>query len=594
MKHLYLLIFCLCSLATTAQINEKGEYLENIHHALRIKWPDNKTVNIVFHGHSVPSGYFNTPNVKTLQAYPQQVLQLMKEVYPYAVVNAITTGIGGENAEQGEKRFGKEVLSHHPDVLFIDYALNDRGIGLERAYRSWEKMIKEALKQNIKIILLTPTPDTTEDILTDDSPLGKHSRQIRQLARKFNIGLVDSYATFKQKKQNGEDLSFYMSQSNHPNEKGHRVVSELIAEFLLGKGEYKNHQLKNTLGIMEKTANRQIMTFENQVMKGSQWPNSHAYWAWTNATMYIGIAELAKLSNNSLYWDFLQTIGKKNDWKTGPSIYFADDLCIIQSYAQLYEKYKDIQMIEPSVTVLDNIIRNPKEVSLSYYAEGSHSRWCWCDALFMAPTAFARIGKATGEKKYYDFMDKEFWVTYDSLYCPQEKLFFRDTRYINMREKNGERVFWGRGNGWVIGALCIIIDQLPEDYPTRSRYIDLYKEMMQRVAGLQDSRGFWHPSMLDYDEYPMPETSASGFFTYGLLWGINRGFLDTPTYYQIAEKAWDALCSAVHSNGMLGYVQAIGADPKHVGYDDTEVYGTGSFLLAGKEMYKYLLSVNNK
>lgn len=103
------------------------------------KWPDNRTVNLVFHGHSVPSGYANTPNVKTLQAYPHQVLEAVKEIYPYAVVNSITTSIGGENAEQGAKRFKQEVLPHRPDILFIDYALNDRSIGLERALKAWEK-----------------------------------------------------------------------------------------------------------------------------------------------------------------------------------------------------------------------------------------------------------------------------------------------------------------------------------------------------------------------------------------------------------------------------------------------------------------------
>lgn len=119
----------------------------------------NRTLNIVFHGHSVPSGYFHGGVVNTMQAYPHLVFHGIKTQYPYTVLNVLTTSIGGEQAEQGEKRFADEVLTHRPDVLFIDYALNDRSIGLERAEKAWRKMVEAALAKGIKVILLTPTPD---------------------------------------------------------------------------------------------------------------------------------------------------------------------------------------------------------------------------------------------------------------------------------------------------------------------------------------------------------------------------------------------------------------------------------------------------
>jgi lysophospholipase L1-like esterase len=181
----------------------------------------------------VPSGYFRTPDVRTLQAYPQLVLEAVKEAYPCAVVNAIVTAIGGENAEQGAARFCREVLTHRPDVLFIDYALNDRGTGLERARAAWEKMIEAALDDSVKVILLTATPDTSVHILDNQSPLALHSQQIRELAAKYHIGLADSYAAFREKKANGEDIVDYMSQINHPNGKGHGVVRDLIVRWLI-------------------------------------------------------------------------------------------------------------------------------------------------------------------------------------------------------------------------------------------------------------------------------------------------------------------------------------------------------------------------
>ena len=221
------------ALGVKAQIADTKNYLDDVKLELQKKWPENRTINLVFHGHSVPSGYFDTPEVCTLQSYPYLTLQTLKEYYPYAVLNCITTAIGGETSEQGCARFVHEVLTHRPDVLFIDYALNDRRIGLECAHKAWETMIQEALKQHIKVVLLTPTPDSRENILNPDAPLEKHAQQIRKLAEKYQIGLVDSYAVFKELAQNGDDLKMYMSQVNHPNEKGHRVVCSLIVQWLL-------------------------------------------------------------------------------------------------------------------------------------------------------------------------------------------------------------------------------------------------------------------------------------------------------------------------------------------------------------------------
>lgn len=116
-----------------------SNYLDNVKTELRKTWPENKTINLVFHGHSVPSGYFKTPEVNTLESYPYKTLKKVKQINAHAVVNSITTSIGGEHSEQGAKRFAEEVLVHRPDVLFIDYALNDRSIGLERAKIAWEK-----------------------------------------------------------------------------------------------------------------------------------------------------------------------------------------------------------------------------------------------------------------------------------------------------------------------------------------------------------------------------------------------------------------------------------------------------------------------
>lgn len=226
-----LLIF-LVSMSCTAQSKSdiRGYYLDLVKTELEKKWPKNRTIQLVFHGHSVPSGYFKTPKVNTLAAYPHSILKTVTKKYPTAVINSIVTAIGGEESEQGAARFKEKVLVYKPDVLFIDYALNDRRIGLERAKIAWEQMITEALTEKVKVVLLTPTPDLTEDILDDNAPLEQHRQQIRELATTYNVGLVDSYAIFKEIAKK-DDLTPFMAQSNHINEKGHQLVAKAIMDY---------------------------------------------------------------------------------------------------------------------------------------------------------------------------------------------------------------------------------------------------------------------------------------------------------------------------------------------------------------------------
>jgi acyl-CoA thioesterase-1 len=236
MKYLLVLTILLLSLMGYTQPKESNpekpaNYLSDLKIELQKEWPNNRTINLVFHGHSVPSGYFNTPVVNTLGAYPYLLLERLKEQYPYAVINVITTSIGGENSVQGSKRFNNEVLIHEPDVLFIDYALNDIGIGLGNSYNAWEKMIRKAKKKNIKVILLTPSPDQRMDYMNLENELKKHSDQIVQLAMEYETGLVDVYKAFSFLYDDKTQLKKYMSQVNHPNEKGHELIAEEILKY---------------------------------------------------------------------------------------------------------------------------------------------------------------------------------------------------------------------------------------------------------------------------------------------------------------------------------------------------------------------------
>lgn len=210
---------------------DAATYLSGIKTELNKEWPKNRTINLVFHGHSVPAGYFKTPVVNSLQSYPFLAFKQIKERYPYAVVNVIVTAIGGEHSVNGEKRFNDDVLTHKPDVLFIDYALNDKSVGLEKSTDALRKMIEPALKKGIKVILLTPSPHQSYNIMDPKNPYVAFQNSIVLLAKEYHIGLVDSYKLFKEKVAAGHQVTEYMSQVNHPNEAGHTVIANEILKW---------------------------------------------------------------------------------------------------------------------------------------------------------------------------------------------------------------------------------------------------------------------------------------------------------------------------------------------------------------------------
>ena len=224
-------VSCFGGESEKVQTADKTIYLSGISALLKVSWPKNRTINIVCHGHSVPAGYFQTPVVDTFNAYPYLLHKGLKERFPNAVINVIVTAIGGETSEGGAQRFAKDVLSHNPDIITIDYALNDRGIGLDRAKKSWSTMIELAKAKGIKIILLTPTADMDSKLDNPDDPLNKHAEQIRGLAKQHNVALVDSLAAFKAYTANSGQLKDLMSQGNHPNRKGHDLVVEELLQW---------------------------------------------------------------------------------------------------------------------------------------------------------------------------------------------------------------------------------------------------------------------------------------------------------------------------------------------------------------------------
>jgi len=360
------------------------------------------------------------------------------------------------------------------------------------------------------------------------------------------------------------------------------ILAGMAFVLLVNIAPAQKIQKQEVYSIMDKVASWQI----NQPLK-------HRPADWTNGALYAGMMDWAKMAEDQKFMDWLIGQGEKCNWSKMPRAererYHADDYAVVMMYLDIYKIKKDAKMIKPMKAHLDYMIANPSTRSMDHNwwrDESPAQRWTWCDALFMAPTVFAKMYGITVERKYLEFMNKEYHATTDFLYDHVEHLFYRDSRFFAKKEPNGEKLFWGRGNGWVFGGLSIILTELNDTYKEKMWYEKLFTDMASKIKDTQDKDGYWHTSMLDQKSYPNPETSSTGFFVYGLAWGINNGYLSKETYLPVVEKGWNALCDAVYPDGKLGWVQPIGEDPRKTKKNMTEVYGVGAFLKAGSEVYK--------
>lgn len=331
-----------------------------------------------------------------------------------------------------------------------------------------------------------------------------------------------------------------------------------------------------TMAIMKRVADWQLAHWQKA---GMRWP-AHD---WVNAACYTGLSVLAQVSGDTAYYHALYAIGEKLDWNTGPHRTMADDYCIGQLYSELYARYRDPRIIARLRVQADTICSLPHTESLEWANDIYLREWAWCDALFMGPAALAQLSAVTGDRKYLVMADSLWWKTTAFLYSPADSLFFRDSRYFQQREPNGRKMFWSRGNGWVLAGLVRVLAAMPKDYQGRERFLGLYRQMAARIRELQQADGGWRTSLLDPERYPNKETSGTAFYCYGLAWGVHHGVLDA-SYRPAVMAAWKALRDAVQPDGRLGFVQQIGDQPGAADPNSMEAYGVGGFLLAGSEV----------
>jgi unsaturated rhamnogalacturonyl hydrolase len=353
------------------------------------------------------------------------------------------------------------------------------------------------------------------------------------------------------------------------------------------------------LSIISCRQKAQQLTWDDTVamIKAMQWQEINPIFArgptdWTNGAYYTGVYRAHQATKNETFFKVLVQMAERNEWKPWERFYHADDLTICSSYLYLESIGLEEVNLQPTDTIIHQHLFKPHEWKEGVEGRPQQILWWWCDALFMAPPVITAYAKLKNETFYLDTMHTYFLETFDLLFDEEEKLFSRDLNYVwkgensDVKEANGKKIFWSRGNGWVFGGLALILDNMPADYIHRTFYEELFITMAERLKEIQPEDGLWRTSLLSPESYEHGEVSGSGFFTFAMAWGINNGLLERQTYEPTVQKAWKGLRQCQHENGMIGWVQNIGAEPSPANEDSWQNYGTGAFLLAGSEIIK--------
>ncbi len=307
---------------------------------------------------------------------------------------------------------------------------------------------------------------------------------------------------------------------------------------------------------------------------------------WIRATWYSGVMEAYHATGDRKYLKQAQAWAQKHQWQVGHEKSGFNRLFCAMTWAELNLLKPEAKKIAPTIAALkEKVPYSPAGAKVWYgHAPGPWNKPVYADSLYGAPV-LAMLHKATGDRQYLDILNGAFWDVTDKVLDKDEDLYYRDPAYIGRKSPNGGKILWSRGNGWVFGGLPRLIKHLPKDDPSYKRYVDLYRRMAKSLASRQGDDGFWRSNLGDPQHYTMPESSGTAFFIAGFAWGVRQGILDRDAYLPVIIRGWGALVSAVHPDGLLGWVQPVDAQPRPSHPRTTQEYAVGPFLTAAGRVY---------
>ena len=195
------------------------------------KLKNEKELNVVFYGGSITHGQgASNSNLESGTSWAALTTQWLKTQYPSAKINAVNKSIGGTGSMLALMRYERDVKSQNPDLIFIDYAINDKyqGFSKDQSAYTMETLIK-CINSDF------PTADIVIVLTTDQSEVGKDYEQLlahKAVADYYGIPCINVGTALNTALSGGKQWSDYVTDSVHPNDAGYKIYADAVTAEL--------------------------------------------------------------------------------------------------------------------------------------------------------------------------------------------------------------------------------------------------------------------------------------------------------------------------------------------------------------------------
>ncbi len=192
------------------------------------KLTQDKELTIAYLGGSVTWGTGST----TGNSWREITTKWFKKTYPGATINEVNAAIGGTGSLYGFQRLKKDVLKKDPDLVFIEFAMND----------VYENMTQTKAAANIdaiirKINAYNPEIDIVLVFITSEGNMGKDylvKQGHRHVAEYYGVPYIDvGNAIAAEISKTGKPWNYYFGDVVHPNDKGYKVYADEVEKNLI-------------------------------------------------------------------------------------------------------------------------------------------------------------------------------------------------------------------------------------------------------------------------------------------------------------------------------------------------------------------------
>ena len=191
------------------------------------KFTSGKPIRIIALGDSLTQGWM------VRKGYLDFLAEMLRKKYPACDVTIRNRGFPGDTAEGGLFRLREDVLDDDPDLVFIQFALNDAFMGIDSGrFKNTIKLMVERIKADTdaEILLITSVPIMYE---ASDAMAGEFYDVLDDIAEEEGVAIAKVHSYWKKKISEGIDFKgLVQGDMVHPNVEGYRLMAEAIIASL--------------------------------------------------------------------------------------------------------------------------------------------------------------------------------------------------------------------------------------------------------------------------------------------------------------------------------------------------------------------------